>query len=50
MVSDAAQLGEARAAGASARLVAHSKATLDGIKDTLDTAAGITGNDADKFQ
>jgi streptogrisin C len=42
MVSDAGQLDEARAAGAEARLVDHSMAQLDAIKDGLDAAAGIT--------
>jgi streptogrisin C len=40
MVSDANQLDKAKAAGADARLVKHSKAQLDAIKDELDAAAG----------
>ena len=40
MVSDGAQLDEARAAGAEARLVKHRKAKLDAIKSDLDVAAG----------
>lgn len=42
MVSDAKALDKAKAAGAEARLVKHSKAELDAIKDELDVAAGKT--------
>ena len=41
MVSDAEQLDEVRAAGAVARLVEHSHAKLDAIKERLDGAAGL---------
>lgn len=40
MVSDAAKLDDAEAAGADARPVKRSKAQLDAIKEELDTAAG----------
>jgi streptogrisin C len=39
-VSDAKQLEQVKAAGADARLVKHSKAELDAIKNKLDVAAG----------
>ena len=43
MVSDEAQASKARAAGADVRVVKHSKARLDAIKDALDVAAGKKG-------
>jgi streptogrisin C len=39
-VSDAAELEKAKAAGADARLVKHSKAELEAIRNELDVAAG----------
>jgi streptogrisin C len=41
MVSDASRLAAAEAAGADARLVKHSMAKLESIKDDLDAAAGL---------
>lgn len=46
MVSDARQIAKARAIGAEAKLVKHSKAKLERIKAALDAAAGTSAGSA----